>query len=297
MNQFFKKLLVTAFLVPLFAQSLPAQILEVDGEEVGKIIERPIHNGTCLSGARGLATIATPDWYDQDRKDSRTLVSFKGGSYKRDAIVQNGKYRMAKNEQYVSVVHNFDAKLEFSVNHLNYRRSSNPTLDGLNYREDSTAFGLKYSADHGKQGFAMGFNFAPMTATELNLADLQQIEYLRNVYLTISEDITPNLHGYINVKTCATRDQDVKLNDGTSFRVTRKDFLVSALALELDNGKGSAVFFESQFFNYRDLMTLNAARYSINGGLRFGAQNMNIELLALSLNQDPRALAGVNIGF
>ncbi len=297
MKSLLKKLLVTAALVPMLAQPLPAQVLEVDREEAGTPIERPIHVGTTLSGARGLATVATPDYYDYDRKDARTVVSYKTGSYKRDAIVQNTKFRMAKNEQYVSVVHNFDSKLEFSVNHLNYKRSSNPYLAGFDYHEDSTAFGMKYSTDHGRQGFALGFNFAPMTATELNLADLQQIEYLRNVYMTVSEDITPNLHGYLNVKTCSTRDQDVKLNDGSSFRVTRKDFLVSALALELDNGTGSSAFIETQFFNYRDLMVKNSDRYSFNAGLRFGAKNMNLEVLGLSLNQDPRAVIGLNVGY
>jgi hypothetical protein len=270
-----------------------SQILEVDPDEMGTPIDRVPHGGLCLTGTTGLVTIPTPDFPDQ----GTILLSHKSGLTKQNVLLGGVGYRVSKNEHYSGVTFNIKKNLELSLNHLQYERSSSPNVPGLTYSEDSTALGLKYSARNGKQDLCMGIAFAPMTAEELSKADLYQLEHLRTLYLTITEEIHGPVRGYLHAKTSSTDKQKIELPGQITQVINRKDFLTSAIGLELNlKGKGS-FFCESQFFNYRDIFAKDSVRFSINAGVRLGSRHVGLEAMGLSLNQDPRIMLGGNLSF
>lgn len=269
------------------------QILVMDPDDFGTPEYREAHTGVTLAGTSGLITVPTADFTER----GAVRVSYKGGITKRDLNFNGVAYKTSKNEHYTAATYNIDDNLELSINHLEYERSSKPTLAGLTYHEDSTAFGMKYSAHNGRQDFCFGVAFAPMDAEELNKADLWQLEHLRTVYLTVTEGITDSLQEYMHAKTCSTDEQNIALGGGQVLKINRKDFLASAIGLELSHARMGSFFCEGQFFNYRDLFAKDSVRFSFNAGLRFGKGRYFGEVFGLSLNQDPRMMLGVNAGF
>ncbi len=277
----------------LFPALVSAQILEVENEKLKEKAYRIPHVGLTLSGTSGLITIPTADF----QEDRTAILSYKYGLTKQEAMFNNTKYDIEKNEHFGAVAINIERNLEFSVNYLKYKRSSEPALAGLNYWEDATAFGLKYSTHNGPQDFCFGVNYAPMTAEEMNKADLWQLEHLRSVYMTVTEDVNDSIRGYIHLKTTSTDDQKLDLGNGQQIKIDRKDFLTSGLGLEYTTSPNFALILEGQFFNYRDIFKDDSTRFSLNGGMRFGSQNLSIEVAGLSLNKDPRGTVGAAIGF
>ncbi|NLI75648.1 MAG: hypothetical protein GX442_04300 [Candidatus Riflebacteria bacterium] len=271
----------------------PGQILTVDPEADPLPVHKVRHLGTTLSGTSGLITIPTPDFQDE-RKVSAT---YKGGLTKRDVTFNNTRYRTTKAEHFTGAAWNVKENLELSVLNLRYDRSSSPNLPGLNYYEDATTFGLKYSAHNNEQDLCMGVSFAPMDALEMNRADLFQIEHLRNVYLTVSEEIASSCYGYLSLKDCFTDKQKVDLGRGQIVEMSPKQFLVSGVGLEYCWNESVSLFCEGKFSNYRDLFNEDATRFSLNAGLRFGFKNAQAEILGMSLDSDPFTYFGGSIGF
>ncbi len=249
--------------------------------------------GMCLSGTSGLMSVPTPDF----QKDRRVSVSYKSGVTNRDITADKTKYDLEKNEQWISAAYSIKPNLEISLNHLQYDRSSSPYLGDLNYEEDSTGFGMKYSTHIASQDFCFGGVFAPMSASELNSADLVQIENLRSVYMTLGEKLTDNINGFLNLKHCFTDNQTVELMNGRTLEYDRKEFLVSAIALEYAPSKNFAFMFESQFMNYRDFFSSGSDRVSLNVGIRGGAEAVQAEVFVMSFNDEPDLRLGLNIGF
>jgi len=249
--------------------------------------------GMCLTGTSGLMSVPTPDF----QKDRSVNVSYKSGLTHRDITVDTTKYDLDKNEHWISAAYSIKPNLEVSVNHLQYDRSSSPYLGGLNYAEDSTGFGMKYSTHIASQDFCLGGMFAPMSATELNSADLVQLENLRSLYMTLGEKLTDNINGYLNLKHCFTDDQAIDLSNGRTMKYDRKEFLVSAIAIEYAPSKNFALMFESQFLNYRDFFNTGSDRVSLNAGIRGGAEAVQAEVFVMSLNDEPDLRLGVNFGF
>lgn len=270
-----------------------AQILEIDPEKINETLERPERIGMSLSGSTGLVTIPTPNF----RSVTKASVSFKGDISRHSSTLATSTYNVFKLERYVSLSYFITKNLELSLNHLRFDRSSSPYLAELNYTEDPTGFGLKYSTHSGQKDFCFGFNFAPLSAAELNRTDLTQIENLRSVYFSTSETISKTLEGYLSLKESFTEKQKILFSDGSEFRVNRKEFLIGSLGLEYSPSNVLSLFLETQFFNYRDFYRKNSDRHSFNAGIRIGKEPFQLELLGVSLSVNPRALLGATIGF
>lgn len=281
----------------LLARPVPAQVLEVDPERIGEVVERPVVTGMTYSGTHGLLTIPTAAFNDKES----ISVSHKGGISRSHFELATQSYDLFKNEHWTSLSFNLQPNLEFYVLHYRYDRSSDYQIGGLNYDEQMTGFGLKYSTHNGKQDFCFGATFTPMSAKQLNRADLAQIEQLRNVYMTVTEDVASGVIGYLNLKTCFTNEQEIDLGNGSKHYVDRKDFLVGSVGLEYKHTEAFSMFTEAQFFNYRDIYdelgVRDASRYSINAGMRGGSRNLQLEVAGMSLSDNPWMTLGVDTHF
>lgn len=146
----------------------------------------------------------------------------------------------------------------------------------------------------------MGFNFAPMTAKEMNMADIEQIENLRNVYLTMAETITSNFTGYMNLSSVFTNNQKIDFGNGVIQKVNRKDILLGGIGLEYKIADSATVFGEAKFGNYRDFdyFKKDSVRHRINAGARVGSENAALELMGLNVTDgDPTFVIGGSLGF
>ncbi len=251
------------------------------------------HLGGTFSGSAGLITIATPDF--QERSAG---FSYKKAYSKSNINMNNSKVNLEKDEFFASLRANIKPNLEVSVNRLKYIRASSPNVKGLNFEREHYGLGLKYSAKMSEHKFCMGFNFTPMTAEELNLADIEQIENLRNMYITMSEKISDNLDGYLNVTSAFTKNQKIDFGNGIVQTLNRKDIVISSVGLEYHLAKTATVFGEAKFGNYRDIFKNDSVRHRIHAGIRFGVQNFQLELVGLNLSEDnPTTVIGGSVGF
>lgn len=271
-----------------------AQVLEVSPEYIKPSVIRKAHTGIAYNGSTGLVTIPTPDFQDEHSFG----MGYKSGSFNQDIWIGGKKVDMDKDEQMASIHYNFKPNLEVSVVNMSYKRSSDPKLPELNYREDSTALGMKYSAHNGDKDICFGFTFAPMTASELNLADIEQIENMRNVYMTVSETVTDQLTGYMNLTSAFTKKQKITFANGITTEIDRKDILIGSLGLEYTAGSAASFFCEAKFGNYRDIFKEDSARHRINAGIRIGADSIQAEILGLNLSEaNPTVCLGANVAY
>ncbi len=251
------------------------------------------HLGATLSGTSGLITIPTPDF--QSRK---AAFSYRKGYVKSSITANNQKVNLEKDEFFASLRGNIRPNLEFSVNRLKYIRASNPTISGLNFENEHYGFGLKYSMHLAEHDVCMGLNFSPMTAEELNLADIEQIENLRNVYVTMSEKITENFNGYAGLATAFTKKQTIDFGGGFVQKLDRKEMLIASVGLEYKLGSHAAVFGEAKFGNYRDIFMEDSVRHRIHCGFRAGVENFQLEIMAMNASEDnPTMVFGGSLGF
>jgi hypothetical protein len=288
------KLLAITSILLLTAASLSAQVLEVVPDLVGEVTHKTPHIGMTYSGSTGLVTIPVPDFQEQ----KKIGFTYKSGIFKQDLNINGVTTKTEKNQGLAAVRYNISPELEVNVTHLRYERSSTPYQTGLNFKEDATSLGMKYSSHHGEKSICFGFNFAPMSAEELNKADIEQIEMMRNIYMTISEPITKSCTGYLNVTSAFTKDQELTFSNGTTQKVNRKDILVGAFGLEYKMADAATAFCEAKFGNYRDIFEENSVRHRIHAGFRFGMDSIQGEILGLNLTEDnPVACFGINMGF
>ncbi|HNX78051.1 MAG TPA: hypothetical protein PKM56_20415, partial [Candidatus Rifleibacterium sp.] len=162
------------------------------------------------------------------------------------------------------------------------------------------ALGMKYTARQNETDFCVGFNFAPMSAKELNLADIEQIENLRQVYLTMSEKIRPNFTGFLNLATVFTKNQEIDFGNGMVQKFNRKDIILGGLGLEYKIAGSASVFGEAKFGNYRDFdyFKNDSVRHRIHAGARVGSENAQLELIGLNVTDaDPTFVIGGSVGF
>jgi len=284
--------LVLVFFLGLSVQGW-SQVLAIDPDDMKAPTVKATHLGTTLSGSSGLLTIPTPDF----QEDRQVSLTYTGGISKGDLTLGTGSYRISKDEHFTGLAWNVKPNLELTAMNLRYERSSDPALAGLNYREDATTFGMKYSTQNGDQDFCMGFSYAPMSAAQLNNADLMQVETLRNAYMTVTEEIASGFYGHLNLKESFTDKQKIDLGNGQTFKMNPKQFLVSGIGLEYVLKDAASIFCEGKFYNYRDLFREGSDQFSFNAGLRFGLRNIQLEVLGFSLNQNPVTYLGGSVGF
>jgi len=263
---------------------------QVVSEESGSI------SGTTLSGNTGLITIPIP----ARKKEKTAGASFKFNNVKNDLMVNGAKIKVEKDEYIYGVRYNARPNLEISLNNLRYERTSDPAMAGLNSTRDHVSGGMKYTTNIDEKQFCMGFNFAPMSAKEMNMADIEQIESLRNVYFTMAESITSNFTGYMNLSSVFTNNQKIDFGNGVIQKVNRKDILLGGIGLEYKIADSASVFGEAKFGNYRDFdyFKKDSVRHRIHAGARVGSENAALELMGLNVTDgDPTFVIGGSLGF
>lgn len=302
MKNKFKKaalLLAILWLMPTIAQ---AQVLEQvpDVERSADAIERPTETieptavlGSTMSGTSGLVAIPTPDYAEDGFH-----LSYKRNSSKSSIFAGNQQVNLDKDEQFIGVRAKLSQHLEVSASQLSYDRSSNPVVTGLDFSRDHYSFGMKYSVPFEDKQMCMGFTFTPMSAKDLNLADIEQIENLRNIYLTVSEKINENCTGYMNLTSAFTKNQEIDFGNGVMRKLNRKDIFVGAFGLDHRFGEYTTAFAECRFGNYRDIFSEDSVRYRLHAGVRFGSEAFQFELMGLNLSEEePVLVIGSSLGF
>ena len=288
----------TLFLILMLPTLLQGQVLEVvpDEVEAAPKIERVAHIGSCYTGSSGLVTIPTPDF-----QDTKVAFTYKAGTWEQNINLANNKVELDKDEYLASLRLNLSPHVEFSVSQLKYERKTDPispATQNLNYKEDATSFGMKYSAHHGAKDICIGFTFAPMTAQELNLADIEQIENLRNAYLTVSESINEKTSGYLHLASVFTKKQEIDFGNGIIQKINRKDILIGGLGLEYSFADYVSFFGEYKVGNYRDIFTKDSVRHRFHAGVRVGSKNIQAELTGMNLSEDnPTMVFGGTLAF
>jgi len=290
-----------AMLLPCLANGQVLEALPDSGETAGPVggkmvVEATGGPGTTLFGSVGLATIAVPGY----KKEHTVGVSYKTSNTTGDMSIGGKNYRVEKDEKLTGIRYNVKPNLELSVNNLHYERSSDPALSGVDTDKDHPALGMKYTARQNETDFCIGFNFAPMSAKELNLADIEQIENLRQVYLTMSEKIRPNFTGFLNLATVFTKNQEIDFGNGMVQKFNRKDIILGGLGLEYKIAGSASVFGEAKFGNYRDFdyFKNDSVRHRIHAGARVGSENAQLELIGLNVTDaDPTFVIGGSVGF
>lgn len=290
-----------AVLMPCLANGQVLEALPDSGETAGPVggrvvVERAGGPGTTLSGSAGLITIPTPGY----KKEHSVGVAYKTSTTTGNMLVAGKSYRVEKDEYIAGIHYNLQDNLELSVNNLHYERSSEPALTGIDTKKDHPAFGMKYTATNDKNDFCVGFNFSPMSAKELNLADIEQIENMRQVYFTMAEKIRTNFTGYMNLSSVFTQNQEIDLGTGIKQKINRKDILLGGIGLEYKLGGNASVFGEAKFGNYRDFDYFkdNSVRHRIHAGARVGTENAQLELIGLNVTDgDPTFVIGGSVGF
>lgn len=251
------------------------------------------HLGSTFSGTSGLATIPTPDY-----QENKVGAGYKRTYIKSSMTVNNAKVEAEKDEFIANIRFNVKPEWEISVNRHKYVRASSPKITGLNFKNEHFGLGMKYSFPVDEKDVCLGFNFTPMTAEELNQADIEQIESLRNIYVSMSESITRNLTGFANLTTAFTKKQKIDFGNGVTRQLDRKEMLIASIGLEYKLDNRFSVFGESKFGNYRDIFKEDSVRYRLNGGLRFGVKNAQLEFIALNLTESrPTISFGGSVGF
>lgn len=249
--------------------------------------------GTTMSGTSGLVSIPTPDYAEDG-----IHLSYKGNSSKSSIFAGNQQVNLDKDEQFIGVRAKINRHLEVSAGQLSYDRSSNPVMTGLNFDRKHYSVGMKYSAPFEDKQMCMGFTFTPMSAKDLNLADIEQIENLRNIYLTVSEKVNENFTGYMNVTSAFTKKQEIDFGNGVTRKLNRKDIFVGALGLDYRFGEYTTAFAECRFGNYRDIFNEDSVRYRLHAGVRFGSEAFQFEVMGLNLSEDdPVLVLGSSLGF
>lgn len=261
-----------------------------------EVVEHARVGGTTMSGNTGLITIPVP----ARKKEQTAGASIKFSNVTSDLGVNGTNVRIEKDEYIYGVRYNARPNLEISLSNLHYERSSNPGLVGIDTKKDHVAAGMKYTTNIDEKEFCMGFNFAPMSAKEMNMADIEQIESLRNVYFTMAESITSNFTGYMNLSSVFTNNQKIDFGNGVIQKVNRKDILLGGIGLEYKIADSASVFGEAKFGNYRDFdyFKKDSVRHRIHAGARVGSENAALELMGLNVTDgDPTFVIGGSLGF
>ncbi|MBF0500276.1 MAG: hypothetical protein HQM09_09090 [Candidatus Riflebacteria bacterium] len=242
---------------------------------------REMSSGMNLSGSHGLLTITAPTW-----NASQTFgIMGRYGTSHGNIVMASTSYSIDKRENWEGVSYSALPNLELTLTHLSFERSSNPYTGVLNGPGEATAFGFAYTLP--EKDFCFGGSFAPMTDSALQKTDHAQIENLRHLFLTVTEDLATNTYGYLQFKGGFTRTPGSPQADGTIQSFSSRNFLVSGLGIEYRVQERASFFGEMEWFNYNELLIKGGSRFTVNGGLRFNFNQFQAEISATGLTLDP----------
>ncbi len=239
--------------------------------------------GVTLSGSSGLLTLPTPD--------SRSGVygfGCKVNQARGNASFEGRAIDLEKDETILSGHWKYDEEIELSLSYLSYDRVSIPELSGS---ARHTGIGVKITPKEGEADFCYGFNYTPMNTFESMLADIEQIESLRNVYATFADTLSANMTGYLNLSAAFAGKQKIVFSDGSRRDVDRNDIYTGTLGIEWAMRSGFSAIAEWKIGHYREMMSEDTVRYRFHGGFRFSGERYGIEISAYNLN-DPDPVLG-----
>ncbi len=236
--------------------------------------------GVTLSGSSGLLTIATPD-----SRPAGYGFACKVNQARGSAGFEGRRIDLEKDETIFSGRWKYDEEIELALVYLSYERLSIPELSGS---AAHTGIGVKVTPQDGGKDFCYGFNYAPMNTFESMLADIEQIESLRNLYATFADALTADLTGYLNISAAFAGRQKIVFSDGSRRDVDRNDIYTGSLGFEYRLRRGFSAVAEWKIGHYREMMSEDTVRYRFHGGLRFSGERYGIEVSAYNMNDtDP----------
>ncbi len=247
-------------------------------------------HGVTLGGSSGLITTPIPDFEPESRS-----LAFKTSSYDGRKDYNGQSFAESKNEQVISFRNKFSGEIEASLIYMSFDRNSLANFNG-----DAGLYGLgvKVSPLEGSRDFCYGFNFAPMTNRESLLADIEQIESLRNIYATFHEQLTSRIDGFFNISAAFAGSQKIIFPDGSRREVDRNDIYTGTLGAKMQAGKRSEFICEFKTGHYRDLFSEDTVRYRLHAGFRLNVRKGQLEILAYDLSSaDPSVGFGCSMNF
>ncbi len=254
------------------------------------------HLGTTMGGTSGLITIPTPDCNDK----TKFAIFGKGSSIDYDMKVNGQKVTNTKDETILGLRFNPKPEFEISATNLHYKRSNNANINSLESEDNVTSFGMKYTAGNDGKNYCFGFNFAPMSSEDMNNLDIEQLENMRNIYFSFSEEINDKFSGYLNIGTSFTKKQTLWINQQNSIEIDKKNIVYGGIGLEYNIASSVSIFGEFKVANYRDIEAYqdNPDRHRAHIGARFGNDNFQLECIGMNITgDDPNVVFGGTIGF
>jgi len=246
--------------------------------------------GTTLAGSSGLLTVPVPD-----RSVSGRSFAVKFNRAEGKVTYNNQPVSLSKNEGIISVRNKFDAELEGSLVLLAYDRKSLPQLTGS---VEHYGVGCKVTTEGEDEDFCYGFNYAPMDTRESMLADIEQIESLRNVYATFAEKFNDRITGYLNLSAAFAGRQRIEFSDGSRRDVKRNDIYTGTFAATCRFRERIHLIGEFKVGHYRNMLVTEETRYRLHAAVRFAGDRFNYELAGYNLNDaDPVIGVGGNMKF
>ncbi len=254
------------------------------------------HLGSTMSGTSGLITIPTPDYNEK----TKFIISGKGSSCDYNMNLNGQKVKNTKDESIVNLRYNPKPEFEVSATNLSYKRTNDANIKNIESDDNVTSFGMKYTAGNDGKNYCFGFNFAPMSSEDMNNLDIEQLEHMRNIYFSFSEEINDRFSGYINVGTSFTKKQTIWVNNTDSIEIDKKNIVYGGIGLEYRIASSMEIFGEFKVANYRDFEAYqdNPDRHRAHVGVRFGNDNFQLECVGMNITgDDPNVVFGGAIGF
>jgi len=240
-----------------------------------------------LDGVHGLLTMTRPTI-----NASQTIaITSRLGRSSGNMSLGSSSYLLEKREWWTAVSWPVFPHLELTFNHLSTERTTSPHVRQMSGTMNPTSFGFAYTLP--RADFCFGGAFAAMSDAELDRADLSQIEHLRHVFLSVTEDLATDTYGYFQIKYAFTRNRLVDANGVVRPSSTNR-FIVYGLGVELRPEGPVSLFGEAQWFDCGDLPVQGGQRYTFNAGLRLRSKGFMTEFSGSGLTHSPLLSVGVS---
>ncbi|HOY66042.1 MAG TPA: hypothetical protein PLP29_04085 [Candidatus Ozemobacteraceae bacterium] len=234
-----------------------------------------------LDGRPGLLTMAVPVG-----TATRLITgSVRHGIAEGDVSIRGRTIRETKHETWISAAARLHPHVLFIATHLASSRDTSPTTVGIDGDAGITAGGVHIEVP--EKSLAFGGSYTQLTAGDMGRIDLSQLEHLRHVYVTVSDELARNLRGYLQLKEAFSQEYTAVYPDGRQIRVPLKRVVIGTVGAMRRFRTGLTLFGETQMFDDEDFLYYGDDHYSVNAGCRLQYSRFSAELSARSLNRTP----------
>lgn len=197
-----------------------------------------------------------------------------------------------KQEIWLSANARLHPNILFVVNHLSTSRDTSPLVSGVDGSSGVTAVG--FHVETPENSMAFGGSYADLSGGNMGTLDIAQLEHLRHIYITVSDDIYNDIKGYLQFKQAFSQKYTAVFPDGRRKVVPMKRAIVGTVGAVRTMKKGASLFGEAQYFDDEDFLYYGSDHYSVNIGYRLQRSRYSMELAARSINQTPTWYLGVS---